>query len=133
MSAPLKDGQAFAKAFIRTYHRCSAPGFPLYCMSAGIVTEKLQAKLFLVSGMVQGVGYRYFAMHAAAEFGINGYVKNLDDGRVEVYGIGSPDALASFRAALVRGPHSAEVSGVEAEDRPVDNRYAANFSIEHDW
>jgi len=83
--------------------------------------------------MVQGVGYRYFAMHVAAELGIHGYAKNLSDGRVEIYAIGTAEALDSMRAALARGPHSAEVSGVEAEDRPIDNRYAANFSIEHDW
>jgi acylphosphatase len=101
--------------------------------AARVVTEKLQAKLFLVSGMVQGVGYRYFAMHVAGELGIHGYVKNLINGRVEVYAIGSAEALASFRAALTRGPHSAEVSDVEADDRPIDKRYAGNFSVEHDW
>ena len=44
-----------------------------------------------------------------------------------------PDALVSFRASLERGPRSAEVSGVEAEDRPIDKRYASDFSIEHEW
>ncbi len=83
--------------------------------------------------MVQGVGYRFFAERLAAQLGIRGYAKNLRDGRVEIYAIGPPDALVSFRASLERGPHSAEVSGVEAEDRPIDQRYANDFSIEHEW
>jgi acylphosphatase len=83
--------------------------------------------------MVQGVGYRYFAQRVASQLGITGYAKNLSDGRVEVYTVGQPDALESFRKSLERGPKFAEVSGVEAEDRPIDQRYAGSFSIEHDW
>jgi acylphosphatase len=101
--------------------------------AAQAVTDKLQAKLFIVSGMVQGVGYRFFAQRAAMQLGISGYAKNLRDGRVEVYAIGSEKALESLRASLARGPHSAEVSGVEAENRPVDQRFSNAFSIEHDW
>ncbi len=83
--------------------------------------------------MVQGVGYRYFAQRVAGELGISGYAKNLSDGRVEVYAIGKPEALDSFRTSLERGPRSAEVSSVESEDRPIEERYADSFSIEHDW
>lgn len=83
--------------------------------------------------MVQGVGYRFFAQRVAAQLGITGYAKNLRDGRVEVYAIGTVAALESLRASLARGPHSADVSGVETEDRPIESRYADNFSIEHDW
>jgi acylphosphatase len=83
--------------------------------------------------MVQGVGYRYFAQRVAHQLGIQGYAKNLSDGRVEVYAIGQPEALDSYRTSLARGPRSAEVSRVEAEDRPIDQRYADSFSIEHDW
>jgi acylphosphatase len=97
------------------------------------VTDTRQAKLFLVSGMVQGVGYRYFAQRVAGELGISGYAKNLSDGRVEVYAIGELEALESFRKSLERGPRFAEVSSVEAEDRPMEKRYADGFSIEHDW
>ena len=97
------------------------------------VNDTQQAKLFLVSGMVQGVGYRYFAQRVAHQLGIHGYAKNLSDGRVEVYAVGKPEALDSYRTSLARGPRSAEVSSVEAEDRPIDQRYAGSFSIEHDW
>ncbi len=101
--------------------------------AAHAVNDTRKAKLFLVSGMVQGVGYRYFAQREAAELGISGYAKNLSDGRVEVYAIGKPEALDSFRKSLERGPKFAEVSSVEAEDRPIAQRYADSFSIEHDW
>jgi acylphosphatase len=97
------------------------------------VTDTRQAKLFFVSGMVQGVGYRYFAQRVAGQLGINGYAKNLSDGRVEVYAVGQAEALESFRKSLERGPRFAEVSGVEADDRPIDPRYTDGFSIEHDW
>jgi acylphosphatase len=82
--------------------------------------------------MVQGVGYRFFARSAAQRLGVSGYGKNLSDGRVEVYAIGSPGALAALRAELVRGPRFASVSKVEDEERAVDSRYVDRFTIERD-
>jgi acylphosphatase len=101
--------------------------------AAQAVTETRQAKLYLVSGMVQGVGYRYFAQRIAAQLGISGYAKNLSDGRVEIYAIAQPEALKSFSKSLEQGPKFAEVTSVEAQDRPIVQRYAESFSIEHDW
>lgn len=97
------------------------------------MAEASIAKRFLVAGMVQGVGYRYFAQRVAQRLGISGYAKNLDDGRVEVYAIGRARALAEYRSELARGPHSAEVSSVDEEDRPVDPRRTDRFAIESDW
>ena len=94
--------------------------------------ETTTARLFLISGMVQGVGYRFFARSAAQRLGVSGYAKNLSDGRVEVYAIGSPGALAALRAELARGPRFASVSNVEDEERAVDSRYADRFTIERD-
>lgn len=82
--------------------------------------------------MVQGVGYRYFAQHAAAGLNLNGYAKNLRDGRVEVYAIGSETALAELRRQLERGPGSASVSGVSESDADVDVNFERGFSIEYD-
>ncbi len=90
------------------------------------------ARLFRISGMVQGVGYRFFARSAAQQHGVSGYAKNLNDGRVEVYAIGSPAALTSLRAELARGPRFASVTNVEDEERAVDSRYADRFTIERD-
>lgn len=90
------------------------------------------AKLFRVAGMVQGVGYRYFTQRVATRIGITGYVKNLRDGRVEVYAIGSSSQLARLRRELERGPQGASVSEVIDEDAAVEERYSSSFSIERD-
>ncbi len=82
--------------------------------------------------MVQGVGYRFFAERVAERLGLAGYVKNLRDGRVEVYAIGQPSALATLRVELERGPRAAMVSEVIEQDAGMDERYAGGFSIERD-
>ncbi len=83
--------------------------------------------------MVQGVGYRFFVQRVAARLGLAGYVKNLRDGRVEVYAIGLREPLRSLRAELARGPVGASVNGVAEEPAELDSRYEKNFDIEHDW
>jgi acylphosphatase len=98
----------------------------------GTVGEELAARRYYVSGMVQGVGYRYFAKNAATRCGLAGYVKNLRDGRVEVYAIGSVVSLDALLSELHRGPRSAQVSGVTEEPAPLDSRFADQFSIEYD-
>lgn len=82
--------------------------------------------------MVQGVGYRFFAERVAGRVGVTGYVKNLSDGRVEIYAIGNPVQLESLREELARGPRSAMISEVAVEDAAVDARYTSGFSIEHE-
>lgn len=90
------------------------------------------ARRYYVSGMVQGVGYRYFARQLAQRLGIAGYVKNLRDGRVEVYAIGPASVLASLRPELERGPNGASVAGVTEEEAPVDPKFTARFTVERD-
>ncbi|MEP6705591.1 MAG: acylphosphatase, partial [Acidobacteriota bacterium] len=51
------------------------------------------ARKFYIRGRVQGVGYRYFAQRSAARHQIRGYVRNLDDGRVEAYAQGAERAV----------------------------------------
>jgi acylphosphatase len=92
--------------------------------------ETQVARRYYVSGMVQGVGYRYFARQAAQRLGLAGYVKNLRDGRVEVYAIGSRSKLASLRAELEHGPSGASVASVAEEEVPVDPKFAARFTVE---
>ncbi len=68
----------------------------------------------ILKGRVQGVGYRYFAMKEAEKLGINGYVRNLPDGSVEVVYI--PDNSEKeqiFLQRLKKGPFLARVDGVE--------------------
>jgi acylphosphatase len=82
----------------------------------------MRARKFWVSGQVQGVGYRYFAVRVARELGLKGWVRNLSDGRVEAYAAGPAHHLEDFEARLRKGPLSGEVRGVEVEDSSVDVR-----------
>ena len=59
------------------------------------------------------MGFRYFAQRRAEELGLNGWTRNLDDGRVEVYAVGPAERLSDLAAALHMGPRMAEVRGVE--------------------
>lgn len=79
----------------------------------------MAARRFLISGRVQGVGYRYFAERAARELGISGWARNLDDGRVEVHANGTRARLDDFESLLRRGPRFADVRGVEVQDTAV--------------
>jgi acylphosphatase len=96
------------------------------------VRDEPRTKRYYVSGIVQGVGYRYFAQRMAVRLGISGYTRNLNDGRVEVYAIGPAESLAALRAALERGPQSASVSKVIEEEAEIDGRFGDEFSIEYD-
>jgi acylphosphatase len=79
----------------------------------------IKARRFLISGRVQGVGYRYFAERSAHATGVTGWAGNLDDGRVEVYGNGTKAQLDDFEARLRIGPRFADVRSVEATEVAV--------------
>jgi acylphosphatase len=86
------------------------------------------ARRWFISGMVQGVGFRFFVQHKAASLGLTGWARNRDDGSVEVYAVGEPDRLDDLAAALHVGPRMAEVRGVEERDHePVE--HLSGFSI----
>jgi acylphosphatase len=78
------------------------------------------ARRFLVSGRVQGVGFRYFAQDAARREGLHGYVTNQGDGTVEVKAEGEADALERFERALRRGPSRARVEHVMIDEVSPD-------------
>ena len=88
----------------------------------GPATKK--ARRWFIRGQVQGVGYRYFAQHAATTLGLTGYTRNLDDGRVEVYAVGPEGKLSELAAILHAGPRWSEVRGVEEQAAPVQ-RYGS--------
>jgi len=88
-----------------------------------------QAKRFFVSGRVQGVGYRYFAMDTAEQIGVAGYTKNLADGRVEVYAIGTSAQLRDLARELRRGPALAAVSDVAEAEAEVLLAFSSGFSV----
>ena len=82
---------------------------------------------YLVSGRVQGVGYRSFVMRAADALGVNGFVRNLADGRVEVIGEGPDEVLAEFEQKLRQGPAFAAVDTVDRA--PVERRGDRGFHV----
>jgi acylphosphatase len=71
------------------------------------------ARRFIISGDVQGVGYRFFAQRAAARHQVTGYVKNLDDGRVEVLAEGPAQDVELLKHDLAAGPRFGFVEHVE--------------------
>jgi acylphosphatase len=87
-----------------------------------------QARRYVVRGRVQGVGYRYFAQKSASGLGLSGYTRNLDDGTVEVYAVGTQDQLSELAGLLRMGPRFAEVRGVEEKEAAVETR--TGFRIE---
>jgi acylphosphatase len=93
------------------------------------VSEPKQARRYFVAGSVQGVGFRYFALRAAERLQLSGYARNLPDGRVEAYAIGTPDQLSKLRSILERGPFGATVSEVKEEPAAIDTNYDNGFVI----
>lgn len=87
------------------------------------------ARRFFISGEVQGVGFRYFAQRSSARHQVRGYVRNLADGRVEVWAEGAAKAVNEFRLDLAAGPANAKVSGVEEIVVEPTGRYPT-FRIE---
>lgn len=77
------------------------------------------ARRYLVRGRVQGVGFRDFVQRRAAELGVTGYVRNLDDGRVEAVACGTPAQLAEFAGYLHQGPRFSSVRGVEETEHAL--------------
>ena len=88
------------------------------------------ARQFFVDGDVQGVGYRFFAQRAAARHQIVGYVKNLDDGRVEVLAEGPAQRVEAFRDELLTGPRFSSVDNIEELNLDPTGAYSS-FRIEH--
>lgn len=86
------------------------------------------AKRLLVSGHVQGVGFRFFVQERAAVEGLHGWVRNLPDGRVEALLEGDDESVARVERAIGRGPAGARVDRVIVEDVSPSRR-ATGFSI----
>ena len=77
------------------------------------------ARRYLIRGLVQGVGFRTFVHRSAMDLEIEGWVRNLTDGRVEAFGQGRVDRLQEFEGDLRRGPRMASVEGLDVmEETP---------------
>jgi acylphosphatase len=74
------------------------------------------ARRFVISGRVQGVGFRFFAQAAAIREGLHGWVRNLPDGSVEISAEGESTSLDRFEHTVRHGPPGARVEAVEVFD-----------------
>jgi acylphosphatase len=84
---------------------------------------------FLVSGMVQGVGFRWFVARHARSLGLAGYARNLPDGRVEVVVAGPDEALPALERLLRAGPANAQVDQVERSSEAAPPMVGKSFDI----
>jgi acylphosphatase len=84
---------------------------------------------FLVSGMVQGVGFRWFVARHARSLGLAGYARNLPDGRVEVVVSGPEESLPKLEQLLRAGPAHAQVEGVERSSEGAAILVGKSFDI----
>ncbi len=73
-----------------------------------------------VSGRVQGVGYRYSTWVAGARLGVAGWVRNLPDGRVEVFAQGENDRIDALISYLREGPRHAHVEALDIDEAEAD-------------
>jgi acylphosphatase len=71
------------------------------------------ARKFLLSGLVQGVGFRFFTQRVAARYQVRGYVRNLTDGRVEAWAQGPEKSVEAFKHDITAGPQYSRVDEVE--------------------
>ena len=86
------------------------------------------ARRFVISGRVQGVGFRYFTQDTARREGVTGWVRNLPDGGVEALVEGEAQAVTRVERALRTGPRGARVDRVYVDDEPATGSYST-FSV----
>ena len=86
------------------------------------------ARRFVVTGRVQGVGFRYFVHDAARREGVTGYVRNLPDRSVEAFVEGEADSVLRVERAIRSGPGGARVEDVHFDDETPLSTYR-DFSI----
>ncbi len=91
----------------------------------------LETRRYVVSGRVQGVGFRWFVEREAAQLGITGWVRNCENGDVEVLATGTPDQHNVLRHQLQQGPRASRVDLVGESKVPF--LQAQSFRIEGVW
>lgn len=79
---------------------------------------------FVISGRVQGVGYRVFIRNTAQQIGLTGLVRNLSTGQVEIRAEGSKTQLDELLAYAWRGPQFAEVTDIQLEQRAASGEFS---------
>ena len=93
------------------------------------INQKMQ-RYILISGKVQGVGFRHFTRQNATQLGVRGYAKNLPNGKVEVVAEGDKATLDEFVKILWKGPPASRVEDVKVEARPHSGEYTS-FGVKY--
>jgi len=92
---------------------------------------EMETHRYVVSGRVQGVGFRWFVEREAAQLGVTGWVRNCANGDVEVMATGTREQLNSMRRKLEQGPRAARVDHIGESKAPLLE--APSFRIEGVW
>ena len=87
------------------------------------------ARRWVISGRVQGVGFRWFVRDQATRMGLRGWVQNRDGGEVEVVAAGTESGLTSLDEMLRKGPSGAHVSQVRTTEIPHQTVDTKSFEI----
>lgn len=89
---------------------------------------------YLVKGRVQGVGFRWYVLREASQFGLRGWVRNTADGHVELLAAGTEKQLENLYASLKRGSRGSRVDRIEQHERPeAEAENLKAFEIEGAW
>jgi acylphosphatase len=89
---------------------------------------------FLIRGRVQGVGFRWFVHREAAELGLRGWVRNTDQGDVEVVAAGDAEAIGELRVEIRKGSRGSRVDAVEEHElTEAEGEALGAFEIEGAW
>ena len=87
------------------------------------MVENIKTYNILISGRVQGVGFRYFAVSIAEKYDVKGFVKNIPGGRVEIVCQGEEEELQSFLSEVKKGPAFSVITDTATEEIPEIKKY----------
>ena len=94
--------------------------------------ENIKTYKVLLSGRVQGVGFRYFTESVASKYGINGYIGNTIDKKVEIVAQGEDEELKQFFEEIKKGPAFSIITDVKTEELESSKKYNI-FEIKYSW
>ena len=92
---------------------------------------QLVGRRWIVVGRVQGVGFRWFVLNLAQTLGVSGWVRNTEEGAVEVVGLAGAETIDQLDAKLAAGPPGAHVLRIERSDVPHEIVEGKSFRISH--
>jgi acylphosphatase len=92
----------------------------------------MKAAHIIVTGFVQGVGYRKFFRDNARKYGLKGWVRNIPNGKVEAFVVGQEDSIHTLLTLCKKGPFLSEVKTIDVLWEETEEAFA-EFLIRHDF